>query len=225
MGNSKAENKVLLYDILYLKTKCNNFKKQLEKELEDLQILLDENNTDTNILENFTTSKKELENIDNEITNNIIFRSRSKYIEEGEKNTKFFLNLEKKNYLNKLISTLDIEGTITSDSKKISEEQTNFYQNLYKEKLSSNTQSYIDSEDIFFNNIDHPVLNLIQHNYCENDLNETEILRSLKELKNGKTPGTDGLPVEFYKFFWGDIKKFVTESLQHALAINELSVE
>jgi hypothetical protein len=235
---SKYNDKGLVWEIVKLKIRSfsipycikkkkerNKLKKQLENELESLQILLDENNNDTNILENFNTSKKELEIIDNETTNNIIFRSKSKYIEDGEKNTKFFLNLEKKNYLNRLISSLDINGTLTSDPQKIAIEQTNFYQALYQEKLSPNSHTYTESENIFFNNIEHPVLNSIQCNFCENDLNEAEILRSLKELKNGKTPGTDGLPPEFYKLFWADIKTFVTESLQYALSTNELSVE
>ena len=32
----------------------------------------------------------------------------------------------------------------------------------------------------------------------------------LKNMKNNKTPGTDGFPVEFYKFFWNDISSFLT---------------
>ena len=37
---------------------------------------------------------------------------------------------------------------------------------------------------------------------CEGILLEDECLRALKELKNCKSPGTDGLSAEFYKFCW-----------------------
>jgi hypothetical protein len=33
---------------------------------------------------------------------------------------------------------------------------------------------------------------------------------SLKLMKNGKSPGSDGFTVDFYKFFWNDIGAFVT---------------
>ncbi len=35
---------------------------------------------------------------------------------------------------------------------------------------------------------------------CEKSINESEILKSIKNLSNGKIPGSDGLPTNFYKF-------------------------
>ncbi len=50
-------------------------------------------------------------------------------------------------------------------------------------------------------------------------------MSSLKELKNGKTPGTDGIPTEFYKFFWVNIKDLVLDSINHAFTAGQLSLE
>ena len=36
---------------------------------------------------------------------------------------------------------------------------------------------------------------------CEGVVSEDECLRALKEFKNCKSPGTDGLSAEFYKLF------------------------
>ena len=36
-------------------------------------------------------------------------------------------------------------------------------------------------------------------------VSEDECLRALKEFKNWKSPGTDGLSAEFYKLFWTEI--------------------
>ena len=114
-----------------------------------------------------------------------MFQSKSKWVEEGEKNTKYFLNLEKKNYLNKLISTLSIDGKITTNKNEISNELTNFYQELYSEKLKTTSDSYKSTEEIFFKNIECPKLSSTQKNHCDNEINETEILNSLKNLRNG----------------------------------------
>jgi exonuclease III len=206
------------------KKKRNKYRKNLEIELENLQNELDKNSSELT-LENFKTIKNELEKMDKEHINSIIFRSKTRWIEDGEKNTKYFLNLEKKNYLNKLISSLEIDGKITSNSTAITEEQTRFYKNLYTEKLNTKSTSYTDAESILFNNQSGTKLTELQKEFCDNDINESEILKSLKALKNGKTPGTDGLPPDFYKFFWKDIKPYVTDSIQYALKNNKLSIE
>ena len=36
---------------------------------------------------------------------------------------------------------------------------------------------------------------------CEGPLTLAEYLESLKTMKTGKSPGTDGIPAEFYKVF------------------------
>jgi len=37
---------------------------------------------------------------------------------------------------------------------------------------------------------------------CEGHLTEQECLKALRSMDREKTPGTDGLPAEFYKIFW-----------------------
>jgi hypothetical protein len=39
----------------------------------------------------------------------------------------------------------------------------------------------------------------------EGNLSFKECGESLKLMKNGKSPGSDGFTVDFYKFFWNDI--------------------
>ena len=40
-----------------------------------------------------------------------------------------------------------------------------------------------------------------------------ECLNSLKTMASDKTPGTDGLPAEFYKVFWEDIEGYLLNAL------------
>ena len=59
----------------------------------------------------------------------------------------------------------------------------------------------------------------------DNPIEEQDICKAIKQLPNGKTPGSDGLPVEFYKVFWINIKKMVTDSINRATHTGEMSIE
>ena len=175
--------------------------------------------------EKFIASKHELEQIEKHEAYGYILRAKSLWTEDGEKNSKFFLNLEKKNYCNKLITSLEVDGNIIKDQKNIAQAQKNFYQNLYSEKLNSSDASYNESLNNFLKNNKTRKLTNAEKDSCEQPITEKEILIALKQLHNGKTPGTDGLPPDFYKFFWLDIKSLLIESIEFAIVTGELSVE
>ncbi len=63
-----------------------------------------------------------------------MLRSQSKWTEEGEKNTSYFLQLQKHNYCNKKISQLEINNKIISNPGEILKVQGNFFKELYMEK-------------------------------------------------------------------------------------------
>ena len=46
----------------------------------------------------------------------IILRARARWHEHGEKNSKYFLNLEKRNHVKKHVRKLHISGVISTDS-------------------------------------------------------------------------------------------------------------
>jgi exonuclease III len=219
--------KVRAYTVPYCVTKKrekNRFKKEIAEKLEILQKECDKsrNNEDIQTLHNL---KKELEEIEKQEANAIIFRSKARWIEDGEKNTNYFMSLEKRNYENKLITTLNINGTITKDQKDISNAQHSYYKNLYSEKLNSTDQDYKSNLEKFLECDTIPKISQPQKEDCEKDFTENEILCALKELHNKKTPGSDGLPPEFYKFFWIDIKDSLLDSINYAMKNNELSIE
>ena len=45
----------------------------------------------------------------------------------------------------------------------------------------------------------------------------------LSTFENNKTPGNDGLTIEFYKFFWPEIGTLLVDSLNYAYFYGELS--
>ena len=69
-------------------------------------------------------------------------RSRIKYYEEGEKSTKYFLNMEKRNIKNKTWNKIKCaDGTFKTDIQSILKEQTIFYQSLFKSSGSNSTDA------------------------------------------------------------------------------------
>ena len=52
-----------------------------------------------------------------------------------------------------------------------------------------------------------------QNLYCKGELSAAQCFESLKTMEMGRSPGTDGLPAEFYKVFWNDIATYLLTSL------------
>lgn len=114
----------------FKKKQINKKEKQLEKDILNLELNL----TDQNINE-YSIKKKELENIRKKKFQGQCVRSKVKWIDEGEKPSKYFLTLESRNYINKQIPKLvKNDGSIQYDQFDILNETKCFYQNLYQKK-------------------------------------------------------------------------------------------
>ena len=62
-----------------------------------------------------------------------ITRSKARWVEYGEKKTRYFLNLEKRRGEKKNINKLKLnDGTETEDQKVILKEEEKFYRSLYE---------------------------------------------------------------------------------------------
>ena len=149
-------------------------------------------------------------------------RARCRWRNEGEKNTKYFLNLEKRHYNRAAISQLKLENEnfVTTDKEILSECET-FYKTLY----SSNNGSQNERADkLFLKRKWRKKLNQTEQDSCEGLLTKTECLEALKKMECNKTPGSDGLPAEFYKVFWNDIADLFLKSLNYANQTGQLSV-
>jgi len=152
----------------------------------------------------------------------MILRAKVQWIEEGEKPTHFFASLEKKNYINKLINKLNIEGNIIQNQKSILQETSNFYQNLYRSIIVP--EEHNNHIDMFLNNNFINKLTEQQKQECEGNISIEEIKCAIKHMKHDKTPGIDGLPVEFYNFFWKEIGHFLVRSIRGAYLSGVLSI-
>ena len=58
----------------------------------------------------------------------------------------------------------------------------------------------------------------------EGDLTLEELALAVKNMSNNKSPGLDGFPVEFFKFFWFDMGIFILNSINYGYKTGELSI-
>ena len=96
--------------------------------------------------------------------------------------------------------------SVIYEKENILKAQKAFYEALYA-KREQDIEGDVDIEDFFFNNMS-PSLDENEQKELEGEITEQELLKCFKTLKNGKSPGLDGYPAEFYNFFWNDMKTF-----------------
>jgi len=73
---------------------------------------------------------------------------------------------------------------------------SDYYKKLYSSK--SNV-GQCESSDSFFKKLNIPKLNEEQKTSCEGLISKEECKKAIEMFENGKTPGNDGIPIEFYK--------------------------
>ena len=196
------------------KKKRSNIRiKSLERQLSFLHLI--KQNTQSSIFDEiYDELTTELENIRRQIMKGVQIRTRVRWIEHGEKPTKYFANLEKRNFVNKNVTKLFGQGgEIITDQSKLLLEISNFYKSLYTSK-----DDHLDNADLenMIKHNDVPKLSNEARLYFDKLIDSKEVLNVLKNMKNNKSPGPDGLPAEFFKFFWKDISAFLVRSFNNS---------
>ena len=112
-----------------------------------------------------------------------IIRSRATWFEQGERNSKYFLNLEnsnkKKSCIRKLLRS---NGEEITDPSTIMNEIHNFYSNLYDDK--SETQTDYSNCPFFENTSSFPKLTDSMLEKCEGQLTYSECFKVLSTFEN-----------------------------------------
>ena len=216
--------------IQYAKEKKSRLKQKeyfLEKEVLALERKLEENNPSEPqkeiLLTELRIKKQQLEEIIGYKTQGAIIRSKVKWYNEGERNTKYFHSLEKRHFNSKTIRNLVTDdGTRIFTDVEILQEAKNYYESVYTSIIDKNLSNEYD--DIFFPENMEAKLTDDQKLSCEGELSAAECFESLKTMEMGKSPGTDSLPAEFYKVFWNDVSTYLLASLNSSLSKGHLSI-
>lgn len=204
------------YSILFGKQK-SKLRKDKIQDLECKLKILTEQNANEDDLKLLT---QQIENLYSYKATGSQIRARAKWIEQGEKNTKYFLSLEKGRQLKKSINKIYNEkGELLENQDDILRYEKYFYEKMY---TSKNTN--IEEINNYMSNIDfNHTLSEEESLKCEGLVQEKECIQALKKMKLNKSPGSDGLTVEFYKTFWPYLKHLLIDCLAEGFTEGKLA--
>ena len=189
------------------------------KRLANLEGLIS-SNSNLDLLEEYNKCKSDLESLYNYITVGIILRSKSECYEHGEKSSKYFLNLEKRNkaksHTRKLLTSSDVEISKPPDIMNHIKE---FYASLYKWRSAKTEQDCLE----YLRNINIPQLSQSERDSCEGLLMKRECWKVLSPMKNNKSPGNDGLTKKFYICFFNEFSDCLVQALKESFNVSQLS--
>ena len=107
---------------------------------------------------------------------------------------------------------------ITQDQKVIQQERT-FYKDLYTSSEAFEESSF----NSFVSKIEIPKISNLNKDICEGAITMEEIKKVLPTFQRNKSPGNDGLPMEFYVVFSNQVLNILVESLNQSFTMGELS--
>ena len=197
--------------ILY-STSRNRAKRRLKNELLRQITNIETNQQTEEMEEHYAYLKGRLKEIEDKEIEGYI--RRVKFLapyEKTECDISFYSKLEGQKRANDRISQLAErkDGEIFTDQENIMRISTEFYQKLYKtekvneriqEKLLRNVKTKLSKEKKI--DLDKP-------------FTDKEIEKAIEKLPNGKSPGLDGFPIEFYKKYWYKVKELFMPYLNY----------
>ena len=146
-------------------------------------------------------------------------RSKMKWYQEGEKSSKYFLNLNKYKGNKDEMTELIINGVVCKDREIINRQVENFYTNLYEKGNKSESASSTKLVEKFLANIgeiSNEKIDKVDMNITANELFET--LKSCVD----SAPGPDGIPYSLIKLTWNHFGQLLVDSWEFSEKIGTL---
>jgi hypothetical protein len=163
-----------------------------------------------------------MENILNQEVEWMAFRSRVKWREEGEKSTKYFMGLEKKQQIESQIDMLvDKVGKLCCKIGDLLNIAQDFYRELYNIGIFGKSNGWKTEAIEWFNRspkVSNESRSLIDKEITVKDLENT--LRTVKD----SSPGEDGIPYSFYKNYIDILGPHMVNAWEHSLKLGILPV-
>ena len=167
-------------------------------------------------LDEYYEVKTERDSIMQQQLQSILFHSRAKYYNEGEKNTKYFFGLAKSGYNNKVMYNIYDEAMcLQKCPADVLAVQYRYYKNLYTA-----------NKDAVFTLVNRTGNKIPDNNreVLEQKITQNELKAAVMHFKNDKTPGVDGIIAQFYKDYWELIADQLHEAYLYAFDLGELHI-
>uniref|UniRef100_A0AAR2IUE6 Reverse transcriptase domain-containing protein n=1 Tax=Pygocentrus nattereri TaxID=42514 RepID=A0AAR2IUE6_PYGNA len=133
---------------------------------------------------------------------NMINKLRCRTYEHGEKTGRSLAQQLRQKIANQTIAEIkDEQGNIHIDHSQINNCFFKFYLKLYASESPGDEPLL----KLFFDKINTPMIDAVASNQLDEPLTKEEFLAAVKSLQNGKSPGPDGFPSEFFRTFAGEL--------------------
>ena len=146
-------------------------------------------------------------------------RARCQWAEEGESSSSYFFGLEAKHQARQKVSSIcdPISGQVCHDPIDILGVWQRYYASLFTAQ-----QCDAVAQDDMLAKVTRK-LSQGERDACEGLLTEQKCFSSLSGMPHGKTPGSDGFPMEFYLRFWQSFGTDLVRVLNSAYETGQLS--
>ncbi|CAM5095412.1 unnamed protein product, partial [Natator depressus] len=188
---------------------------QLEQEVLELERRLAADPEDPSLCGACREKREELRALEDHRARGAFVRSRIRLLREMDRGSRFFYALEKTRGAKKHVTCLLAEdGTPLTDPEEMCGRARDFYTSLFSPDPTDPGACGVLWEDL-------PTVSVGDRERLELPLILAEFSEALRCMPTNKSPGMDGLTVEFYRAFWDilgpDLVTVWAESLQERL--------
>ena len=133
-------------------------------------------------------------------------KSRALWLREGDKNTKFFHQLANSNRRYNSISSLSINGVLSTDLDAISQCITNFYSHLFEEEQGDRP---------LLDGLDFSIISEEEAIWLERPFDAEEVAGVVSGFNGDKAPGPNGFSMGFFQCCWDTLNSDVMTVLNY----------
>ena len=197
-----------------IRNRCKKFSNRIAKEKREKRTTLEDKlqkatiSTEESEKETVPLIRKEIEELDLNNINGARIRAKALEYQSNEKSSRYFFSLENSRQSKKVIRKLKTpDGRVIKDSRDLLGCIANFYESLYSPEHIDN-----EKQNALLNTIDR----FVPENFklvLDEPLSADKCHKAHINMKSDKSPGSDGLPAEFYNFFWDEIGKALVDVL------------
>ncbi|CAM2105799.1 unnamed protein product [Caretta caretta] len=185
---------------------------QLEREVLEMERRLAANPEDPSLCGACREKREELRALEDHRARGAFVRSRIRLLREMDRGSRFFYALEKTRGAKKHVTCLLAEdGTPLTDPEEMCGRARDFYTSLFSPDPTDPGTCGVLWEEL-------PTVSVGDRDRLELPLTLAEFSEALRRMPTNKSPGMDGLTVEFYRAFWDilgpDLVTVWAESLQ-----------
>ena len=144
--------------------------------------------------------ESEIETLISQTSKKVINQRKLNWLHKGEKSTKMYFDKVRPDCKKERIHCLSYKGTTSVTPSGMCNIARDFYKDLYTTEGSDHTvrkeiiESLRRSKSTSF-------LTETDQEYVVKPISMDELRKAIRQMKNGKAPGPDGIPLEVYKMF------------------------